>query len=68
MLLMFNPFAECTVTQSQAIGNAHRTDSSELSAWVVEKKLQEAKGVNRSEEMYNGRTINHERFEARFEK
>ena len=47
---MFNPFAECTVTQSQAIGNAHRTDSSELSAWVVEKKLQEAKlstGVKR---------------------
>ena len=65
---MFNPFAECTVTQSQAIGNAHRTDSSELSAWVVEKKLQEAKCVNRSEEMYNGWTINHERFEARFEK
>lgn len=23
-----------------SIGNAHRTDSSELSAWVVEKKLE----------------------------
>lgn len=69
-LELFNPFAECTtVTQSQAIGNAHRrTDSSELSAWVVEKRLRAAKCVNRSAEMYNRWTINPETFEAGFEK